>query len=52
MRENQRLKESRLSDPYSAPYYEGMLFNVIDKLVAAGTLKGKLHTGRALYNLN
>ncbi|KAJ5355858.1 hypothetical protein N7517_010467 [Penicillium concentricum] len=31
---------------------EGMLFNVIDKLVAAGKLKGKLHTGKSLYGLN
>ncbi|KAJ5153957.1 uncharacterized protein N7500_009396 [Penicillium coprophilum] len=31
---------------------EGMLFDVIDKLVAAGKLKGELHTGKSLYGFN
>ncbi|KGO66985.1 Amidase [Penicillium italicum] len=31
---------------------EGMVFNVIDKLVAAGKLKGKLNTGKSLDILN
>ena len=31
---------------------EGMLFNVIDKLVAAGKLEENLQIGRSLYNLN